>query len=52
MKIPPKKKELIEEGDKRVLAVEELYKDGFLTGDADEFRGFMKQRTGLQITMF
>ena len=31
MKIPPKKKELIEEGDKRVLAVEELYKDGFLT---------------------
>ena len=31
MKIPPKKKELIEEGDRRVLAVEELYKDGFLT---------------------
>ena len=29
-----------------------LHKDGFLTGDADEFRGFMKQRTGLQITMF
>ena len=33
MKIPPKKKELIKEGDDRVIAVEELYKEGFLTED-------------------
>ena len=31
MKIPPRKKELIKEGDDRVIAVEALYNDGFLT---------------------
>ena len=33
MKIPPKKKELIEKGDEAVIKVEELYKEGFLTED-------------------
>ena len=33
MKIPPKKKELIEKGDAAVIKVEELYKEGFLTED-------------------
>ena len=33
MHIPPEKKSLIEEGDARVIEIENLYKDGFLTDD-------------------